>query len=86
MRKDEGDTCCSIPHCTGPAALTYIPVPVYGQYQSKGSVAQPPSTAQRFTGTGGNFGAHGGVATVIQTGTTVPPPTIGNYSLDGIGE
>ena len=86
MQKDEGDTCCSIPHCTGPAANTYIPIPVYGQYQSKGNVAQPPPNNQRFTGPAGNFGAHGGVATVLQTGTTVPPPTVGNFSQGGIGE
>ena len=86
MRRDEGDTCCSIPHCTGPAALTYVPIPVYGQYQSKGGVAQPPATHQRYSGTGTGTGAHWGVATVIQTGTTVPPPTVGNFSQGGIGE
>ncbi|XP_070202959.1 uncharacterized protein [Littorina saxatilis] len=85
MVKDQGDTCCSKPHCTGPAAATYIPIPVYGKYQSKGSVAQPPSPNQRFTGTGGNFGAHGGVVSLVQYDSTVPPPTVGNFSNGGIG-
>ncbi|KAL8559721.1 hypothetical protein ACOMHN_002254 [Nucella lapillus] len=87
MVNDEADTCCQRPECTGPAALTYVPHPIYGQYVNKAGLAQPPSTSQRFPSGGGGtiIGPGSGSVHFIQNGTTVAPPTIGAHGSGGIG-
>ncbi|KAK7505814.1 hypothetical protein BaRGS_00003085, partial [Batillaria attramentaria] len=83
---DESDTCCTKPLCTGPDAAHYVPMPTYGQYQSQSQVAQPPTQNQRYTGTNLYVTPHSNVATVVQHGTTVPPPSAGTGTgTGGIG-
>ncbi|XP_076470008.1 uncharacterized protein LOC143300296 [Babylonia areolata] len=82
---DEADTCCQKPHCTGPAAQTYIPNPIYGQYVTKANLAQPPSVSQRFPPGGGVFGPGNGHIYFVQNSSTVAAPTVGPHGSGGIG-
>lgn len=86
MVVDESDTCCSKPHCTGPDAAKIVIIPVYGEYRSQMGVAQPPPTKDRFAGTGGYFGPESGMHTILEFGSTVPPPTAGDFTAGGVGE